>query len=1471
MHSRSIVLAAWILIASAQCARGDSVVVFNEISYHPAGDAEALEWIELHNQMAVDVDISGWSIVDGVDLAFDEGTVISGGGYLVVARSPAAVEDATSFDGALGPWVGRLENGGERLELRDRNFRLMDRVTFDDSRAWPVAPDGSGHTLAKLDPLSASRPAANWRPSDQLLGTPGAENFPGGLPAERPSVWFSESLLLEAAEGIERQAWVELEYGGEAPLPIGSWTLTSSRPGASSHVFATETLSPGTRRVFTESELGFDLQVGDRLFLGSTDANTIVAAMRLAAGSRARAGRETPWWTPTAPSPAEPASFDLRDEVVISEIQYHPRPTLSRSEVTEESELLPIDAEWRFDDSGAELGSAWREVDFDDSTWRSGPALFFHENATLPAPKRTPLEIGPTTYWFRTTFQFNGDAETARLFVRTVLDDGALFWLNGVEAARRHLPDGPIDASTLATRSIGNARLEGPFEISAEGLLEGENVLAVEVHQVSESSDDVVFGAELMAVRTIRPAADYAESTNEWVELYNRSERNVDLSGWRFDNGIRFAFEPGTTLGSEERIVVARDRDRLASEFPEARIVGNFTGVLSNRSDRLSLVDGIGNPVDEVRYYDRGAWPRWADGLGSSLELRDPFADSSSAESWAASDESPAAEWRSYSHSAVAATDFGPSQWSEFVFGLFDRGEVLLDDFSVLEMPGTASERELLQNGDFERGETSWRFLGTHRHARVEPDPDDASNRILRLVTTGGTEHMHNHVETTLAGGARVINGREYRVSFRAKWVAGSAQLNTRLWFNRLARTHVLDTPTRSGTPGSRNSREVDNIGPSFTELSHTPIAPAVGESVLVSVRASDPHRIVQVTLRWSDDLRLWQGTAMSLDDDGFWRGTIPWQNGRRTAFYVEGVDARGGLSIFPANGQQGSAVFAPADDRALGRRLPVLRIVLASPVESLLYSVTNVMSNEHLPATLVIDESRALYDIGVRLRGSQRGRPHAIRVSFNLRFQPDQLFRGVHRSISTDRSGGWSSHAPTGSQDEIICKHIANHAGGIPSMYDDLAYVIAPRDAHTSRSLLLMARFTGDYLDSQYPNGSDGTKFTYELIYYPTTTADGTNEGLKRPSPDQVLGVDHRDLGEDKELYRWFYLIENNVQRDDYDAVINFAKTLGMSDGAAALAAPEVLDIDQMARAFAYYSLLGVADTYMSGNLHNNIYWVRPSDRRVLVFPWDMDFAWFNSTSHPAIWNQHNLRKVFEPPAGARLYWGHLNDIIETTYNRDYLEPWIEHYGELDGADFRPILGYVDQRASFVRGQLPRRVEFEITTNGGSDLVTEEAEIRIEGSAWVDASAIVLSERPEQTFTFPAVTRWRTRVALAPGENVLDFFAFDTNGELLASDSITVTSDREVVFIRGDANLDGLADITDAIRILTHLFGGDPMLCLDAGDANDDELLNVTDAVVLLGFLFQGGTPPNSPFPLPGTDPSGPGGLSCEQGLGGE
>src|SRR5713101_2132410 len=110
LHARSRIACLLLFLSTAVTALADSVVVFNEIMYHPATNEAALEWFELYDQNSVDVELSGWRITGGIDYLFPDHTVIHGGGYLVVAVSPATLMAKTGQTNVLGPFLGRLSN-----------------------------------------------------------------------------------------------------------------------------------------------------------------------------------------------------------------------------------------------------------------------------------------------------------------------------------------------------------------------------------------------------------------------------------------------------------------------------------------------------------------------------------------------------------------------------------------------------------------------------------------------------------------------------------------------------------------------------------------------------------------------------------------------------------------------------------------------------------------------------------------------------------------------------------------------------------------------------------------------------------------------------------------------------------------------------------------------------------------------------------------------------------------------------------------------------------------------------------------------------------------------------------------------------------------------------------------------------------------------------------------------------------------
>ncbi len=691
------------------------------------------------------------------------------------------------------------------------------------------------------------------------------------------------------------------------------------------------------------------------------------------------------------------------------------------------------------------------------------------------------------------------------------------------------------------------------------------------------------------------PRVDYVESDEEWIELYNRGDQAVDLSGWQLADAVSFRFDAGVTLTPGQYLVVARDSASLLVQHPGIRVAGEFSGRLSDKHERIQLLDARANVADEVHYYDAGRWPEFADGGGSSLELRDPAADNSRGESWAASDESSRTQWQhvSYTRTVEPIVLDPPIRFHEFVMGLLSAGEVLVDNLSVVENPSDGTARELIQNGTFEQDAVGapaakWRLVGTHRDSEVVADPDHPDNHVLRLVAESRMSYLSNHAETTLAGGARVVNGRTYQISYDAKWVAGSPQLHSELYYKDAARTTVLSQPPVSGTPGTRNSTWQDNVGPTFDALRHDPPVPTDRDPVTVSVVADDPDGITAVRLFYAIDGQTpFTSISMLAGSDGRFGATIPAQPHRTVVqFYVQGEDLHGAESMFPAAGPDSRALYKVDSNFNLDPLRHDFRIVMTSADSRELYKATNMVDNNRWGSTIIYDGQEVFYDVGTRLKGSMFSRQNVSNTGYNVRFNPDQLFRGVHDTLRFDQNG----------EAEILVKYFTAMVGNLGGSYDDVLRLTTPTGQGGGPTLTYLAANDDVFLREQFEDGEEGTLFKFEGIRVMTSTVDGKPESLKIYQPiDWMPQFDIQNLGDDKELYRWPFLIARDRDRDDYSRIIDLAKAFSRTGEALEQAVQEVIDVDQWMSTFAIMSLWGIGDAYSQGNPHNLNLYVRP------------------------------------------------------------------------------------------------------------------------------------------------------------------------------------------------------------------------------------------------------------------------------------
>ena len=123
----------------------------------------------------------------------------------------------------------------------------------------------------------------------------------------------------------------------------------------------------------------------------------------------------------------------------------------------------------------------------------------------------------------------------------------------------------------------------------------------------------------------------------EYVELFNVSDTDADLSGWKLDAGIKYEFPAGSKVKAGGFVVITSNSE-LLKEFYEVTPVGEFKKSLSNSGDQITLINDDGKLIDEVSYRDRAPWPVSADGYSASLERVYARGATDVASNWEASD-----------------------------------------------------------------------------------------------------------------------------------------------------------------------------------------------------------------------------------------------------------------------------------------------------------------------------------------------------------------------------------------------------------------------------------------------------------------------------------------------------------------------------------------------------------------------------------------------------------------------------------------------------------------------------------------------------------------------------------------------------------------------------------------------------------------------------------------------------------------
>ncbi len=255
-----------------------------EILYNPPGvglvDGDEFEFLELKNTGAAPLNLSGLTFSDGINFSFTNGTQLAPGAFFVLARNRTQFE--AKYPGVMvnGVYIGKLDDGGERLALSyPGGGAIVLSVTYDDAAPWPVTPDSHGYSLVPANAVSSLDldRADGWRASADVGGSPGADDPAPTIALIR----INEVLTHPDLPAVDA---IELFNPTAAPVNLGGWFLTDdpavprkfripdgTNIAASGYVVFTEAqfnAMPGTNNSFSLNSQG------GTVYLYSGDANT---------------------------------------------------------------------------------------------------------------------------------------------------------------------------------------------------------------------------------------------------------------------------------------------------------------------------------------------------------------------------------------------------------------------------------------------------------------------------------------------------------------------------------------------------------------------------------------------------------------------------------------------------------------------------------------------------------------------------------------------------------------------------------------------------------------------------------------------------------------------------------------------------------------------------------------------------------------------------------------------------------------------------------------------------------------------------------------------------------------------------------------------------------------------------------------------------------------------------------------------
>ncbi len=261
---------------------------------------------------------------------------------------------------------------------------------------------------------------------------------------------------------------------------------------------------------------------------------------------------------------------------------------------------------WKYLDNGSDQGTLWRTTSFDDSSWATGSSELGYgetdQNTTVSFGSNSSNKY--ITTYFRKTINTPNLSLFTGFIMNVKRDDGIVVYINGVQAYINNLTVNP-SYTTLATLASddGNSTLTAVLPTSL--FVNGNNVIAVEIHQNTVTSSDVTFDMELIgATPPVLTRGPYLQmGTADGMTLRWRTNIPTDsMVSWGTSAGVYTNSVTNATLTTEHSIRISP----LLSDTKYYYAIGSTTYLLQGDNSNYFVTLPPENTPRKLRFIGLG-------------------------------------------------------------------------------------------------------------------------------------------------------------------------------------------------------------------------------------------------------------------------------------------------------------------------------------------------------------------------------------------------------------------------------------------------------------------------------------------------------------------------------------------------------------------------------------------------------------------------------------------------------------------------------------------------------------------------------------------------------------------------------------------------------------------------------------------------------------------------------------------------